>query len=390
MNNALIAAPQNPALSLLMDAQKFDHMQRVGKMFALSPLFPEHLRKGGVEAGIANAVLVLNMANRLNEDPLTVAQQIYFVGGKPGWSTSYMIGKANQHGVFRDPIDWEVTGKGESLSVTAFGILKATGKRVEVTCDMAMAKAEGWTKNSKYQTMPEQMLRYRSAAFLIRLYCPEVMIGVPMQVENELATMRDISPDDAPIVEANKEPPIEVKAAVVADPEPKEAPRRSRHEIQKDFEREQRRANTKPAQAEAPARKEPEGPTEDQMRGIADLMLAELGQSSADAVRETYASQINLMQARFPKLHAEISAAFAAATAPQAESNGQGGDLFGGDDAPDFLSTPLARQFLADVEAVGVQEAMSLHETQLENLRRTSAEGYRALIRKGEDIEASA
>lgn len=58
-----------------------------------------------------------------------------------------------------------------------------------------MAKAENWTKNQKYRSMPEQLLRYRSATFLIRLYCPEVMVGVPAQVEVEL-DMKDVTPAD--------------------------------------------------------------------------------------------------------------------------------------------------------------------------------------------------
>ncbi len=76
-NSTALAAPgQNVALSLLLDPIRFDHLQRVGKMLALSPLFPEHLRKGRTEADIANGVLVLNMAHRLNEDVLTVARNI--------------------------------------------------------------------------------------------------------------------------------------------------------------------------------------------------------------------------------------------------------------------------------------------------------------------------
>ena len=119
-----------------MDMEAFNHMQRVAKILAMSPLFPDHLRKGSQETAIANGVLVMNMATRLNEDPLTVAQNIYFVGGKPGWSASYMISKANQHGVFKNPIDWDIKGKGDELAVTAFGELATTGKRVQVTCDM--------------------------------------------------------------------------------------------------------------------------------------------------------------------------------------------------------------------------------------------------------------
>ena len=136
-----------------------------------------------------------------------MAQAIYFVSGKPGWSTSYCIAKVNQHGVFKNPIDWEVSGKGDDLSVTAYAEMAGTGKRVKVTCDMAMAKAEGWTSNKKYTSMPEQMLRYRSATFLIRLYCPEILVGIPVQAEIEME-MRDITPpyehDSDGVVEEQK------------------------------------------------------------------------------------------------------------------------------------------------------------------------------------------
>ena len=45
---------------------------------------------------------------------------------------------------------------------------------------IAMAKAEGWYSKtgSKWQTMPEQMLRYRSAAFFVRAYAPEISLGI--------------------------------------------------------------------------------------------------------------------------------------------------------------------------------------------------------------------
>lgn len=192
------AAPVAPASTFslaIMDPAQFEHMQRVGKMLALSPLFPEHLRKGGLETGIANGVLVINMAMRLREDPLTVAQNIYFVGGKPGWMTTYLIAKANQHGIFDGPIEWKIEGKGDALAVTAYATIARSGRVVSVTCDMKLAKAEGWTTNKKYSTMPEQMLRYRSATWLIRLYCPEILVGVPPAIDNELP-MRDVTPED--------------------------------------------------------------------------------------------------------------------------------------------------------------------------------------------------
>lgn len=215
-----VALPARPAMAL-MDVPQFEQMQRIGRMLALSSLFPEHLRKGGNDIALANGVLVVNMALRLQEDPLTVAQNIYFVNGRPGWNTTYMISKANMHGVFKNPIDWNVTGEGDSLVVEAFAELTGTGKRVSMTASMKMAKAEGWTNNNKYQSMPEVMLRYRSAASLIRMYCPEVMIGIPPSIEIE-TEMRDVSPTYAEETVARieaAEKPKAAKAIENVDPE---------------------------------------------------------------------------------------------------------------------------------------------------------------------------
>lgn len=66
------------------------------------------------------------------------------------------------------------------------------------TIDIKMALAEGWyTKsNSKWQSMPEQMLRYRAAAFWQRAYAPEIGLGFHTQEEIE-----DITVEDANVIE---------------------------------------------------------------------------------------------------------------------------------------------------------------------------------------------
>lgn len=302
--------PMNTALSLLMDVQKFDHLQRVGRMLAVSPLFPEHLRKGGEQAAVANGALVLNMAYRLNEDPLTVAQNIYFVGGRPGWNTTYMIAKANQSGVFRDPIDWEIKGKGDSLTVTAFGVLARTGKRVEVTLDWQTAVKEGWTKNAKYQSIPEQMFRYRTAAFLIRLYCPEVMIGLPAQIEQELE-MRDITPADDLVSTASAndaQAPIEAKAEPVKHEDPK--PETTKAEAAQK-EAAKPKADDKPAAQEKAAEPQKDDtlsghqPDEEQFRGLLEMMLTDLADSGPEQTEEIYSAQIDQMKQSAPGCYRE-------------------------------------------------------------------------------------
>lgn len=176
----------------------FEHSQRVAKMFAASELVPPHLRGKTADCLIAYAI-----AKRTREEPLVVLQNIYFVSGRAGWSATYMIAKANRSGVFARRINWRVEGEGKNLRVTAFATLADSGEPVEATASMAMAEAEGWTKNPKYRTMPDQMLRYRSATMLIRLFAPEVMMGLPVADEIDYQQARgpsgaiDITPPPA-------------------------------------------------------------------------------------------------------------------------------------------------------------------------------------------------
>jgi hypothetical protein len=176
----------------------FEHSQRVAKMFAASELVPPHLR-----GKMADCLIAYAIAKRTREEPLVVLQNIYFVSGRAGWSATYMIAKANRSGVFARRINWRVEGEGKNLRVTAFATLADSGEPVEATASMAMAEAEGWTKNPKYRTMPDQMLRYRSATMLIRLFAPEVMMGLPVAEEIDYQQARgpsgaiDITPPPA-------------------------------------------------------------------------------------------------------------------------------------------------------------------------------------------------
>ena len=189
------------ALDMLLDPSKFEHMQRVAGLFAGSALVPEHLKLPDVFIG-------LQIALRTGQDPLTVLQSMYVVSGKPGWSATYLIARANQSGAFRDPLDWEVSGAAWKGSEPGDMVVRcyatsASGKQVSASASMQMAKAEGWLRNPKYKSMPEQMLRYRAATFLVRLYCPEVMLGMSDQYE-----LADI--------EASEQPPREVVHVVEA------------------------------------------------------------------------------------------------------------------------------------------------------------------------------
>ena len=78
---------------------------------------------------------------------------------------------------------------------------------------MEMAEKEGWTKKagSKWLTMPDQMLIYRSAAFWSRAYAPEISMGFLTKEEAEDAVFEEVL--DAPVITSSQdddipEPPI--------------------------------------------------------------------------------------------------------------------------------------------------------------------------------------
>lgn len=213
MSEQSTALATRSATDMMSSPASFEHLCRVAGMFAQSPLVPDHLRKGDLKQATANCMICLAMAQEMGENPIVVMQNIHFVNGKFGWSASYMIARANRCGVFKQPIDWRISGHGQDLSVTAYAFLSVTGVEVSMTCSMAMAKAEGWTKNPKYSTMPEVMLRYRSAAFLVRMYAPEVMLGY--HTADEIRDMDAATPEHRPQVKVELPPEA---------PEPTEQP----------------------------------------------------------------------------------------------------------------------------------------------------------------------
>lgn len=167
--------------SFFTNLDAFEAGQRICKMLSSSSLVPTIY-----QGDIANTFIALEMATRTGSSPLAVMQNLYIVHGRPGWSAQFVIAALNACGKF-SPLRFEIAGEGDKRTCKAWAIEHGTGERLEgPPVSVEMAKAEGWySKNgSKWQTMPELMLRYRAATFFGRLYAPDILMG--MRTSEEL------------------------------------------------------------------------------------------------------------------------------------------------------------------------------------------------------------
>jgi hypothetical protein len=166
---------------------------KAANVLAKSTLVPKEY-----QGNIANCIIALNMATRMNADPLMVMQNLYIVHGHPGWSSQFLISTFNTSGRF-SALRYEWVGdegKG-SWGCRAWAVEKATGEKLTgATVTIDLAKKEGWySKNgSKWQTMPQQMLMYRAASWFIRAYAPELAMG--MHTAEEIHDTIDLTHDD--------------------------------------------------------------------------------------------------------------------------------------------------------------------------------------------------
>lgn len=199
-------AINKPSLPGFQSAEGFELLQRQAKMFCGSSLVPQQFQG---EQNFGNAIIALEMAQRMNASPLMVMQNLYIVYGNPGWSSKFLIATFNQCGRF-EAIKYKETGKKgtDSQGIIAYTREKGSDEIIqgpEVT--ILIAKQEGWydKKGSKWKTMPDQMLRYRAAAWLIRTTAPEISMG--LQTTDEIidveGNVSDVMDDVTTTIEHN-------------------------------------------------------------------------------------------------------------------------------------------------------------------------------------------
>jgi hypothetical protein len=207
--------PAASALAFLHDGAALDHRYRLAKAFSMSGMVPAHFQ-GKPEA----CLVAMLYAEQLGEHPMLLFQEISVINGRPNTSARFAISRANKSGLLQGPITWKSKGQDAALEVTASATLRDTGEVITATVSMKEAHADGWTRNPKYKSIPEQMLRWRAATRLINLYIPEVLFGLAVREEAEVqkVTVREEPAGGGTVVaDLNRQ----IAAQVVVDtPEP--------------------------------------------------------------------------------------------------------------------------------------------------------------------------
>jgi hypothetical protein len=202
-------------------------MQRQATAMSKSELVPKEYREK-----VANCMIALEVADRVSASPLMVMQNLAIIHGRPSWSSTFIISAINSCGRFKPlrfkivredaPRDFhyeifETEWKNKEKTTK---VVKKTTRILNKTCiawttddsgevlespmvSIEMACLEGWydKSGSKWKTMDELMLRYRSAAFFGRLYAPDVLMGMHTVEEVEDMGLKNVTPKaDSPVL----------------------------------------------------------------------------------------------------------------------------------------------------------------------------------------------
>ena len=173
-------------LTIWNDKDTFKNYFEIAQYLAKSELIPQAYR--GKPADI---VIAASMGDRIGIDAYTVMASSQIINGNFSWKGKACKSMIDGCGLFMNSnyievVEREKDSWGYYLEATR----KSDGAIVRgVTVTIAMANLEGWTRNAKWKSMPELMLKYRAAAFFMRTECPAISMGFLTSEEVE-----DIAP----------------------------------------------------------------------------------------------------------------------------------------------------------------------------------------------------
>lgn len=174
-------------------------LQRLANLFSRTELVPAHYR-----AKPANCAIAIQMALRCGVDIMTFMQASYVVQGKAAIESKLANAMLYASGLINGRIRYtfERDPKGKAIACTATATEKATGQELSQRIDWEMVTAENWNKNPKWNSLRDLMFQYRASMFLIRVYFPDVLMGMSSKEEEEdMAAAKGVGTAGATVVE---------------------------------------------------------------------------------------------------------------------------------------------------------------------------------------------
>ncbi len=163
------------SLGIFGTSDNFIMADQMAKALSSSTIVPKEY-----QGNVANGLIAIEIAQRLQTSPLMVMQNLNVIQGRPSWSAQFLIAMVNGSGKYDMELQFDEKQDKDGKPYSCQCWTEKNGRKVTgITVDMNMAAAEGWLQKngSKWKTMPQVMLRYRAASFFARMNCPELTLG---------------------------------------------------------------------------------------------------------------------------------------------------------------------------------------------------------------------
>ena len=230
LNDDSLYQEEADAMGMPVEQYKTFTMLRISKMYAHSELVPDIYKISATneeEKAVANCMIAIELSQRMCVSAFTIMQNMTPIQGRPTFASKFIISRVNSCGRFKS-LKFKYREKG-NLGIVSYTIFEKTwtvnqktnkgyyvstpvtktfdGTHVmDIECiayttavddpdnilesepvSLRTAVEEGWyTKNnSKWQTIPRQMLVYRAASFWVSKNAPELMMGMKSTEETQ-------------------------------------------------------------------------------------------------------------------------------------------------------------------------------------------------------------
>lgn len=210
-------------LAVFSTIEGFETGIRMSNALSSSSIVPQNFQG---QNNLGSCLIALDLAARMGLNPLVLMRGLYVVHGTPSFSGQFVIALVNSSGLYKTKLKFEPVGEvgKPSFGYRCYAYDWAGDKVYGPVVDMQMAASEGWiSKNPKWKSMPDLMLRYRAGAFFQRTNAPELTFGIPTREEVEdTEGVVDVHPSEVVELDPENIPMSEPQSAPAPEVQPKE------------------------------------------------------------------------------------------------------------------------------------------------------------------------